>query len=372
MMKNIGTAASPQSGKTPWPSCTALILGVLASSNALAQSADTKSKVDVYGIIDVLVGPTTNITKDKGTVWRVSSGGENVSRLGFRGSEEIADGLKAVYQLEMGIAIDTGTPDNPLFKRQSNVGLEGRFGRVVVGRSFTSVYDFMLPYDPMGYAPFYSWAPTGNASGASKYGMTTGFDNIIKYTGKIGDLTFGANYGAGEQSGSTGDGAKGAVTANYVMGPFSVVGTYERENGTKVATSARDVTDVAHVGAMYNQGKWKVQAAARDFKLRAAKAGTPDVRARLYWAGVSYLIQQNLTLTGAAYYQDVRKVAASLDSDPVMYVGRVRYALGKRTDLYALAAYARAKHNQLVSLSRDEAGFDSNQKNVSVGIQVRF
>ena len=47
-------------------------------------------------------------------------------------------------------------------------------------------------------------------------------------------------------------------------------------------------------------------------------------------------------------------------------------ALGKRTDLYALAAYARAKHNQLVSLSRDEAGFDSNQKNVSVGIQVRF
>jgi predicted porin len=68
----------------------------------------------------------------------------------------------------------------------------------------------------------------------------------------------------------------------------------------------------------------------------------------------------------------VRKVAPALDSDPIMYVGRVRYAIGKRTDLYALAAYAKAKHNQLVSLSRDDAGFDSNQKNVSVGIQVRF
>jgi predicted porin len=352
--------------------CTALILGVLASSSALAQSADPKSKVDVYGIVDVLFGPTTNVTKDKGTVWRVSSSGENVSRLGFRGSEEIADGLKAVYQLEMGIGVDTGTADSPLFKRQSNVGLEGRYGRLVMGRSFTSVYDFMLPYDPMGYAPFYSWAPTGNASGASKYGMTTGFDNIIKYTGKIGNLTFGANYGAGEQAGSTGDGAKGAVTANYVMGPFSVVGTYERENGTKTAAAVRDVTNVAHVGAMYNSGKWKVQAAARDFKLHAAKVGTPDVRARLYWAGVSYLILQNVTVTGAAYYQDVRNVPTKLDADPVMYVGRIRYAIGKRTDLYALAGYAKAKHDQLVSLSRDDAGFDSNQKNVSVGIQVRF
>jgi predicted porin len=372
MMKMTGTVTTRESGKSTWTVCTALILGVLASSNALAQTADTKSKVDVYGIVDVLFGPTTNVTKDKGTVWRVSSGGENVSRLGFRGSEDIGDGLKAVYQLEMGIGIDTGTPDSPLFKRQANAGLEGRYGRLVLGRSFTSVYDFMLPYDPMGYAPFYSWAPTGNASGASKYGMTTGFDNMIKYTGKIGDLSFGANYGAGEQSGSTGDGAKGAVTANYAMGPFSVVGTYERENGNKIATSTRDVTTVAHVGAMVSSGKWKLQAAARDFKLRAAKAGTPDVRARLYWAGVSYLILQNVTLTGAAYYQDVRNVATSLDADPLMYVGRVRYAIGKRTDLYALAAYARARHGQLVSLSRDEAGFDSNQRNVSAGIQVRF
>lgn len=372
MMKKIGTAAPLAPRKKTWTSCTALILGVLASSNALAQSSDTKSKVDVYGIIDALFGPTTNTTKDKGTTLRVSSSGENVSRLGFRGSEEIADGLKAIYQLEMGIAVDTGTADNPLFKRQSNVGLEGRYGRLVLGRSFTSVYDFMLPYDPMGYAPFYSWAPTGNASGASKYGMTTGFDNMVKYSGGIGNLTFGLNYGAGEQSASTGDGAKGAVTANYAMGPFSVVGTYERENGNKIATAARDVTTVAHVGAMVNSGKWKLQAAARDYKLRAAKAGTPDVRARLYWAGVSYLLVQNVTLTGAAYYQDVRNVPAKLDADPVMVVGRIRYAIGKRTDLYALAAYAKAKHGQLVSLSRDDAGFDSNQKNVSVGIQIRF
>jgi predicted porin len=214
MMKLIGTAAIRNA---------TLLAGVLASSSAFAQS-----NVDVYGIIDVLLGPTTNLTKDKGTTWRVSSSGMNVSRLGFRGSEDLGGGLKAVYQLEMGLIPDTGNTDNPLFKRQANVGLEGSFGRLVLGRSFTSVYDFMLPYDPMGYAPFYSWVPTGNASGVSKYGMTTAFDNLIKYTGKFDNLSVGLTYGAGEQSATIGDSAKGAVAVNYAIGPVSVVGTYER------------------------------------------------------------------------------------------------------------------------------------------------
>ncbi|QJE00532.1 porin [Massilia forsythiae] len=358
-MKRIGTAVALNS---------TLIAGLLTSGGALAQS-----NTEVYGIVDVLVGPTTNITKDKGTVWRVSASGMNVSRLGFRGGEDIGDGLKAVYQLEMGIAPDTGTADTPLFKRQATVGLEGRWGRLVMGRSFTSVYDFMLPYDPMGYAPFYSWVPTGNASGASKYGMTTGFDNLVKYTGKAGNLSVGLTYGAGEQSASNADGVKGAAAVNYVMGPVAVVATYERVNGNLVAgTGTRDATTAAHVGAMFTSGGLKLQAGARDYRLDPAKLLAPDVRARLYWLGVNYLVAPQVTLTGAAYYQDVRNVPVATEADPVMYVARAKYALSKRTDLYTVGAYAKAKHHQLVSLSRDDAGFDCNQRSLAVGIQHRF
>jgi predicted porin len=358
MMKLIGTAAIRNA---------TLLAGVLASSSAFAQS-----NVDVYGIIDVLLGPTTNLTKDKGTTWRVSSSGMNVSRLGFRGSEDLGGGLKAVYQLEMGLIPDTGNADNPLFKRQANVGLEGSFGRLVLGRSFTSVYDFMLPYDPMGYAPFYSWVPTGNASGVSKYGMTTAFDNLIKYTGKFDNLSVGLTYGAGEQSATIGDSAKGAVAVNYAIGPVSVVGTYERINGNKLATGVRDETTAWHVGAMYTSGKLKLQSGARDYRLQAAKPLTPDVRARLYWLGVNYQLMSPVTVTGAVYYQDVRNVPNSTQADPIMYVGRLKYALSKRTDLYTVAAYAKAKHKQLVSLSRDDAGFDDDMHSLQVGIQHRF
>ena len=40
--------------------------------------------------------------------------------------------------------MDTGAADGALFKRQAYVGLDGKFGRVVIGRSFTTVYDFVI------------------------------------------------------------------------------------------------------------------------------------------------------------------------------------------------------------------------------------
>ena len=366
-MKLNGTAATLESGMKKWALNTSLIVGALASGSAFAQSNTT-----VYGIIDVLVGSTSNATKDKGSLFRVNSNGMNISRLGFRGSEDLGGGVKAIYNLEMGLAIDTGGADTPLFRRQANVGLEGRYGRLIVGRSFTTVYDFMVAYDPFSYAPHFSWVPTGNASGTSKYGMTTGFDNLIKYSGQVGNLTFGATYGAGEQTSSTADGAKVAVAANYAMGPVSVVATYERINGTALATGARDETTAWHVGAMYNSGKLKLQSGARDYTLDSAKALTPDVRARLYWLGGSYQVTPVVTLTGAAYYQDVLNVPRNTQADPIMYVSRLQYGLSKRTSLYLIAAYAKAKHNQLVSLSRDEVGYGDTQRNLSVGINHRF
>jgi len=79
-----------------------------------------------------------------------------------------------------------------------------------------------------------------------------------------------------------------------------------------------------------------------------------------------------LTLTAAVYYQDIKNLASGADADPVMYVLRAKYALSKRTDLYAAGAYARAKNSKLVGVSRDDAGFDSTQSALTVGIQHRF
>jgi predicted porin len=349
-----------------------LSLAVLAAFS-VAGTAHAQSNVQVYGLIDAGVDYTTNTNAAKDSQVRVISGGKNTSRWGFRGTEDLGGGLKALFNLEGGILLDTGNLDGVLFKRQATVGLEGSYGRLLLGRSFTTVYDFVILFDPLGYAPNYSWATSSNATGSSKYGMTTAFDNMIKYSGSFGDFKVGASVGLGEQTTGAADSRKASAGGSYTKGGLGVMATWEQINGnTVVTTGNRDKTTAYHLAADYREGGWRFTAGMRDYKLVAGKAATADVKADTYWGGVSYLVAPAVTLTGAVYYVDVKNVAANQDADPIMYVARTLYALSKRTDLYAVAAYAKAKNNKLVGLSRDDAGFGNTQTGVTVGIQHRF
>jgi predicted porin len=231
----------------------------------------------------------------------------------------------------------------------------------------------VINYDPMGYAPNYSWATSSNASGPSKYGMTTSFDNLVKYYGRSGEFTYGATVGLGEQAGNSLDGRKYASAASWSRGGLSAMASYERINGnTVVATGNRDRILAFHMAVSYRAGHWNHMAGMRGYKQVAGKAGLPDVRADTYWIGTVYQLQPALTLTGAVYHVNVKNVAEGADADPSMYVLRAMYALSKRTDLYLVGAHATARNSQLVSLSRDDAGFASSQSGITAGIQHRF
>lgn len=348
---------------------TILSLAALALV-AGAGAAQAQSSVTVYGLMDAGIDNVNHAAANGNSVTRVTSGGMNTSRWGVRGSEDLGGGLKTVFQLEGGILLDNGTSDgNILFKRQANVGLEGAFGRVIAGRSYTTVYDFVLPFDPMGYAPSYSWATAGNASGTA-YGMGTAADNLVKYSGQTGDFKYGASYSFGEQASGTSDKALLSTGLAYNAGPFGLVATYDQANGA-ADSGSHDRTKVYHLGAMYTNGPLKLQAAMRDYKKVAAKVATAELHGTTYWAGVNYLATPAITLTGAVYYLDVKNLG-SAEADPIMYVARLRYALSKRTDLYVAGAYAKAKNGKMVSVSRDDAGFGDTQHGLIAGIQHRF
>jgi len=336
-------------------------------------AAHAQSSVQIYGLIDAGVDYTTHSNAAGDSATRVISGGKNTSRWGLRGSEDLGSGLKAVYGLEGGILMDTGAADGALFKRQAYVGLDGSLGRIVIGRSFTTTYDFVILFDPLGYAPNYSWATGGNATGASKYGMTTAFDNLIKYSGKSGGFKYGASLALGEQASSSADSRKYGVAGSWTGGGLALMAAFEQINGNTLAiTGNRDKTTAIHVAADYKNGPWRLTAGMRDYKLDPAQAATVDVRASTYWGGVSYLIAPAVTVTGAVYAVNVKNVAPNTDADPIMYVARTLYALSKRTDLYVAAAYAKADHGKLVGLSRDDAGFGTTQAGLTAGIQHRF
>jgi predicted porin len=202
--------------------------------------------------------------------------------------------------------------------------------------------------------------------------MTTAFDNLIKYTGHTGGFTYGATIGLGEQTTSQADGRKYAVGGSWFADGFGVMAAYEQVNGNTVAaTGNRDETTALHLGADFKTGPWRATAGMRRYKLESGKAATPDVRGDTYWGGITYNVQA-WTLTGAVYHVNTKNVATDKDADPTMLVARAMYALSKRTDLYMVAAHAKADHGQLAGLSRDDPGFGTTQNGFTAGIQHRF
>ncbi len=348
------------------------LAAVLVAGSAGAQTA-SGSSVQIYGLMDAGVEYLSNADANKHHISKVTSGGMNTSRWGVRGSEDLGGGLKAIYNLEGGIFLDTGAQDGVLFKRAALVGLERSYGSLVAGHGFTTVYDFLGAFDPMGYSPSYSWILAGSATGVSKYGMTTAFDNLIKYTGKFGPVKVGATVGLGEQPDGAANSRKYALGAVYAYEALALVGTWEQINGnTVIATGNRDETRALHLAGSYTAGDAKIIVGARDHRLVAGKAATADVKARLYWAGLAYKVTPQVTLTGALYFQDIRNVAPNTDADPRMLVLRAKYAMSPRTDLYTTLGRVNGKHGKAVGLSRDDVAFGTNQTGLIAGIQHRF
>ncbi len=135
----------------------ALAVAGLASTAAFAQT-----NVTIYGQVDYGYAYRFD-GRDVGSVLPNASGGPTPSgasrldsgidagnRLGFKGTEDLGNGLKAVFLLEQGFATDTGFSGQSgrLYGRQAYVGLSGGFGTAVGGRLYTPYYTFMLQMDP--------------------------------------------------------------------------------------------------------------------------------------------------------------------------------------------------------------------------------
>tara|TARA_R110000744_G_scaffold2188_9_gene8626 strand:- start:5821 stop:6888 length:1068 start_codon:yes stop_codon:yes gene_type:complete len=68
---------------------------------------------------------------------------DNYSRLGAYGSAEILDGVKATYNFEFRLFTDDGSfAGNDQRARLANVGLEGNFGSILIGKQYSPQWNF--------------------------------------------------------------------------------------------------------------------------------------------------------------------------------------------------------------------------------------
>ncbi|HEY4316777.1 MAG TPA: porin [Herbaspirillum sp.] len=119
----------------------------IGAAFALPIAAQAQTTVTVYGklypdITHVNVSGALSSTAATSTLGPQGTGVNHTltamdspnSRLGFRGTENLGGGLKAIFQMEMGFSSDTGemTPNTP-FSRNTFVGLSGSYGTIKLG-----------------------------------------------------------------------------------------------------------------------------------------------------------------------------------------------------------------------------------------------
>jgi predicted porin len=122
-----------------------LVAGACMASSACAQSA-----VQLYGVIDNAVEYQDG---GAGAVKRVVSSALYASVYGFKGGEDLGNGVQLKFQLEQGFSGDTGAQADSAaaFNRLAWIGLSGDFGEVRLGRQKKPEYLLMnYETDPTG------------------------------------------------------------------------------------------------------------------------------------------------------------------------------------------------------------------------------
>lgn len=131
----------------------------LAVAGLVSGSAFAQSNVTIYGIVDV--GVTYVDADGKNGGWAIDNGLLSGSRLGFKGTEDLGGGLKAVYTLEYMLQPDDNTalgatgPWTGSATRQSYVGFSSdKWGTLVGGRLQGAGYNFACSYNPVAGGAF--------------------------------------------------------------------------------------------------------------------------------------------------------------------------------------------------------------------------
>ncbi|HEY4071783.1 MAG TPA: porin [Herbaspirillum sp.] len=314
---------------------TVSVLSILAAGNAAAQTTN----VTVYGIVDAgleVINNAGTTADHANTLERVSSGNLSGSRIGFRGTEDLGGGLSAVFELEGGIGVDTGTSlqSNRIFGRHAFVGLQGSWGSLLVGRQESLQLNWMSKYNTMDNATWSSKVHDGSFSDR--------LDNAVKYTAKITPSLTAATYystgydstvaGSSEVAGSFKTGRQFGGGVQYSGDTLRLAVVADQKNGQSVATAANTDKHLTF-GARYKIGAAEMMGGILFRKQE--NLGTPDIRTNMYWFGGTYQVTAPIQLSASVYHTDVK----NSDQDPWSFITMVKYSLSKRTDLYLINSY---------------------------------
>ena len=301
----------------------------LAVLGAFASVASAQSSVTMYGRVDLSVG------KNAGASNKVMQNGSG-SRLGMRGNEDLGGGMAAFFNIETRFDADTGSAQNMsitptgttaapagaagvanrFWSARSLVGLSGGFGRVSLGREYTTAFlGSQLIIDPWGWDTVAASVGTAGITGLGIARVRN--DSAVTYNFAASGFSFGAQIAEGTDAINAFQKRPTNFSAGYAAGPVALNMGYEQTGFVAAATekllSVGGTFDMGAVklGAGYMKGTTAADVSRKGYLLTAvAPMGQGEFRAAF-----------GKRTNGAA--DDINLVALGY-----------HYALSKRTTVY--------------------------------------
>jgi predicted porin len=344
-----------------------IALAVAGAFSAPAFAAT--SNVDIYGIMSFSVdhANTDDSTIDKKDI---VTGRDNVSRLGFKGSEDLGGGLSAIWQIEMQLNANsdaavatstngTGYVTNVSFTagsalRNTFVGLKSdSMGTLILGRYDTPYKSATSKLDPFADNVGDYNAIIGRSSGK---GAGSLFDvrssNLVEYmTPSVNGLMGAVAYSQPkyiEPTATEGDVSLLSLMASYDNGPIFASLAYEKHTNTLGAAS----TDAIHAwkaGAGYSFGDAKIGGVYERISggdtNGAAAGGEANARNAYYLSGQYNM--GNIALKAAYGHAGDSNATATADDGAKFYALGADYNLSKRTTVFGV--YTKLNNNGTVA-----------------------
>lgn len=361
----------------------------LAVMGAFAGAAYAQSSVTVYGIVDLGFDSTSNGADTNGRTNGIKSGGQSASRIGFKGTEDLGNGLKALFQLEATLQADTGaafgaptgaapgagSPNVGVqnnaggFNRFATVGLQSAtFGTVLLGRQTSVIKDAYDQIDPFGDGGTIAAISTVffNGALAGDYGRIS---NSVKYqSNSFSGFKASAAYGFGETAGKTSANSNYGLGVGYANGPLNVQFAYhnqDRSGAAPLFTQAAK-NKLTFLGATYDFGVAKLHGAFADSKLETT-VGAAENKFRNYMIGVSAPVGPGTIF--ASYAINDNKTNGVNDADTKKIAVSYSYDLSKRTNLYT--GYSKTSNDANANLGSAAAN-GKDPSSFNVGIRHKF
>lgn len=351
----------------------------LAATGAFAQSS-----VSIYGIVDAGFGSFTEFVNNAGTLGTkhttaVQSGLFDASFIGFRGSEDLGGGTKAIFSLESYLDSTTGqatgggdkggtSGSSAFWARNTFVGLEGGFGRVTLGHTDSLAYQAASSFSPFQasnyFAPVVRLVFDGSTTLGDSFGggIDQGWSKVITYTSPdMSGFNLAAQYAP--KSDNTLEGANWGLAANYNSGPLGLNAVYE-ELKRPFAVNSGSKDKAWLLNASYDFSVVKAYAQWGQFKQNTP---TNDTKSTVWQLGVSAPVGGSGSVLASFGQRKDTDSATSGDTKVRDFSLGYEYNLSKRTFVYAAFLNEHANDGLLFSPSQSKSA-----NTVAVGVHHTF